>query len=113
MSVDKIVWAVAALAAIAFAFVSFEWAALVLALLGLACGFFIKGDHRRAVILAAIFLIAGGSGALGAIPAIGEYLTAIFANYGAVLGAASLMVIVMATLERLVPGLHAPAAQPA
>lgn len=108
MSIDKIVWAVAALAAIVFAFATgFEWAGLILALLGLASGFFIKGDHRRAVILAAIFLIAGGSGALGSIPAVGEYLTAIFSNYGAVLGAASLMVIVMATAERMVPGMAA------
>ena len=106
MSLDKIVWAVAAIAAIVFAFIpGFEWSGLILALLGLASGFFIKGDHRRAVILAAIFLIAGGAGALGAIPAAGEYLTAIFTNYGAVLSAASLMVIVMATAERLVPGM--------
>ncbi|WP_300542915.1 hypothetical protein [Maricaulis sp.] len=106
MSLDKIVWAVAALAAIVLAFVSnFEWAGLILALLGLASGFFIKGDHRRAVILAAIFLVAGGAGALGSIPAVGEYLTAIFTNYGAVLSAASLMVIVMATAERMIPGM--------
>lgn len=104
MSLDKIIWAVAFLAAIVFAFVTFEYGALILALLGLASGFFVKGDHRKALILAAIFLIAGGSTALGSIPAIGEYLNAIFANYGAVLGAASLMVIVMATVERLIPG---------
>jgi len=47
----------------------------------------------------------GGSGALGSIPAIGGYLTAIFTNYAAVLAAASLTVITMATLERLVPGM--------
>lgn len=107
MSLDKIIWAVALLAAIVFAFVTvetFAYGPLILALLGLASGFFVKGDHRKALILAAIFLIAGGSAALGSIPAIGEYLNAIFANYGAVLGAASLMVIVMATVERLIPG---------
>lgn len=105
MSLDKIVWAIAALAAIVFAFVSFEWAGLILALLGIASGFFVKGDHRRALILAAIFLVAGGAAALGPIPAIGDYLTAIFTNYGAVLAAASLTVIVMATAERLIPGM--------
>jgi hypothetical protein len=83
----------------------FEWAGLILAVLGIASGFFVKGDHRRALILAAIFLIAGGAGALGSIPAVGEYLTAIFTNYGAVLAAASLTVIVMATAERLIPGM--------
>jgi hypothetical protein len=105
MSLDKIIWAIAAVVAIVFAFISLELEGLILAILGLACGFFIKGDHRRAVILAAIFLIAGGAGALGAIPTVGTYLTAIFSNYGAVLSAASLMVIVMATAERLVPGM--------
>ncbi|WP_339741005.1 hypothetical protein [uncultured Maricaulis sp.] len=105
MSLDKIIWAVSALVAIAFAFVSLEMAGLILAILGLACGFFIKGDHRRAVILAAIFLAVGGASALGSIPAVGTYLTAIFSNYGAVLSAASLMVIVMATAERMIPGM--------
>ncbi|OLF72964.1 hypothetical protein AWH62_08380 [Maricaulis sp. W15] len=105
MSLDKILYAVAALAAIVFAFISFEFTGLILAILGLACGFFVKGDHRRGLLIAAIFLMAGGAGALGGIPAVGEYLTAIFTNYGAVLAAASLMVIVMATAERLVPGM--------
>lgn len=104
MGLNKIIWAIAALAAIVLAFFTFEYAALILALLGLACGFFVVGDHRRAVILAAIFLIAGGASALGSIPVAGEYLTAIFTNYGAVLAAASIMVIVMATVERLIPG---------
>ena len=106
MSLDKIIWAIAAIAAIILAFVAFEYSALVLVILGLISGFFIKGDHRRAVILAAIFLIIpAGAGALGPIPTIGEYLTAIFTNYGVVLAAASIMVIVMATAERLIPGM--------
>ena len=104
MSLDKIIWAVALLAAVVFAFFSFEYAALILVVLGLASGFFVKGDHRKALILAAVFLIAGGASALGPIPAVGEYLTNIFTNYGAVLGAASIMVIMMATVERLIPG---------
>jgi hypothetical protein len=105
MSLDKIIWAVALLAAIVFAFIpDFAYTALILCLLGLASGFFVKGDHRKSLIIAAIFLIGGGSMALGSIPAAGEYLNAIFANYGAVLGAASIMVIVMATVERLIPG---------
>ncbi|WP_421786461.1 hypothetical protein [Hyphobacterium sp.] len=104
MSLDKIIWAVALLAAIVFAFVSFDYAALILIVLGLASGWFVKGDHRKALLLAATFLFAGGAAALGGIPTVGEYLTAIFTNYAAVLGAASLLVIVMATVERLMPG---------
>lgn len=104
MSLDKIIWAVSLLAAIVFAFFTFDYAGLILVVLGLASGFFVKGDHRKALLLAAIFLVAGGAGALGPIPAVGEYLTAIFTNYGVVLASASLLVIVMATVERLVPG---------
>ena len=107
MSLDKIIWAIAAIVAILFAFVSFEMAGLILAIVGLVSGYFIKGDHRRGVILAAVFLMAGGASGLGAIPTAGEYLTAIFTSYGAVLSAASLMVIVMATAERLIPGMAA------
>lgn len=105
MSLDKIIWAIAAIVAILFAFIAFEMEGLILAVVGLVSGYFIKGDHRRAVILAAIFLVTGGSGALHAIPTAGVYLTAIFESYGAVLAAASLMVIVMATAERLIPGM--------
>ena len=104
MGLNKIIWAVAALAAIVFAFVSFEYSALILALLGLVSGFFVVGDHRRSLLIAAIFLM-GGASALNGIPAAGEYLTSIFQSYGMVLNAASLMVIVMATAERLIPGM--------
>lgn len=103
MSLDKIIWAVAFLAAIVFAFVSFEYGALILAVLGLASGWFVKGDHRKSLLMGAIFLHVGNA-ALASVPVAGEYLTAIFANYGAVLNAAGLLVIVMATVERLMPG---------
>jgi ABC-type enterochelin transport system permease subunit len=112
MSIDKIVWAVSLLAAVIFAFVTgMEFAGLILVVLGLASGFFVKGDHRKALILAAVFLGMGGAGALETIPAVGGYLTAILTNYGAVLGAASVMVILMATIERLVPGMATAAAE--
>ncbi|MCW5723501.1 MAG: hypothetical protein KIS81_00920 [Maricaulaceae bacterium] len=103
MSLAKIIWAVAILAAIIFAFVQFEFAGLILIILGLAGGFFVSADHRRGVLIAAIFLMAGGSGALGGIPEIGQYLTAILGSYGSVLAAASVMVIIMVTVERLKP----------
>ena len=64
MSLAKIIWAVAVLAAIVFAFVTFEYAGLILVILGLASGWFVSLEHRRGVLIAAIFLIAGGAGAL-------------------------------------------------
>lgn len=74
----------------------------MLALLGLASGFFVSADHRRGVLIAAIFLLVG-AGALEAIPVAGEYLTAILRSYSGVLAAASVMVIIMVTVERLMP----------
>jgi hypothetical protein len=105
MSLDKIIWAIAAIAAIALAFFAAPMEAAIFAVIGLASGYFIKGDHRRAVLIAAIFLGLGGASAFGAIPVIGVYMTAIFTNYAAVLSAAGLMVIIMATAERLIPNM--------
>ena len=106
MSVAKIIWAVSALAAIIFAFVSgFELEGALLAVLGLACGWFLDHDHRRGVIIAAIFLAMSGSGggasSLGSIPAIGGYLTAILSSLGAVFAAASVMAIIRTLVERI------------
>ncbi len=103
MSIAKIVWAASALAAVIFAFVSgFAYAGALLALLGLVSGWFLDHDHRRGVIIAAIFLsMAGGASALGAIPGIGAYLTAIMSSLGAVFSAASVTAIVRTLVERL------------
>jgi hypothetical protein len=104
MSIAKIIWIVSFLAAVAFAFVSFEMAGAVLAVLGLIAGWFVDAEHRRGLIVAAIFLLmAGGASAWGAIPAIGGYLNAIFASYGGVLAAASLTAILKTTFERVRP----------
>lgn len=102
MSIAKIVWAVSILAAIILAFVTFEYGGALLAVLGLASGFFVSEDHRRGVLIAAIFLLVGSS-ALEAIPVAGEFATAILSSYANVLAAASVMVIVMVTAERLMP----------
>lgn len=102
MSLAKIVWAVSALAALVFAFVNgFEFEGTILALLGLASGWFLDHDHRRGVIIAAAFLLVGGASALNAIPGVGEYLTAILSSLAAVFSAASVMAIVRTLAERL------------
>ncbi|MBL4596783.1 MAG: hypothetical protein JKX99_09425 [Robiginitomaculum sp.] len=105
MSIAKILWIVSFLAAVGFSFISgFEYAAALLAVLGLVSGWFVDAEHRSGLIIAAVFLLmAGGAGAWGAIPAVGEYLTAIFGNYAAVVAAASLTAILKTTYERLKP----------
>lgn len=102
MSLAKIIWAISALAAVIFAFVNgFELEGTILAILGLLSGWFLDHDHRRGVIIAAIFLMMGGSGALGSIPGIGAHLTAILSSLGAIFGAASVMAIVRTLVERI------------
>ncbi|KAA5804562.1 hypothetical protein F1654_00700 [Alkalicaulis satelles] len=102
MSIAKIVWAVSILAALVFAFVSFEYAGAILAVLGLASGYFVSADHRRGLLVAAIFLLLGHE-ALGAIPVLGEHLNAILGSYSNVLSAACVTVIVVVTVQRLMP----------
>ncbi|MCC5996122.1 MAG: hypothetical protein JJU18_07115 [Oceanicaulis sp.] len=102
MSIAKIVWAVSILAAIVLAFVTFEYAGAILAVLGLASGYFVSADHRRGLLVATVFLLLG-SEALGAIPVLGEHLTAILTSYSHLLAAASVMVIVVVTVQRLLP----------
>jgi MFS family permease len=102
MSLAKIIWGVSALAAVILAFVNLGGHdAMILAILGLLSGFFLDHDHRRGVIIAAIFLMMGGAGSLGSIPGIGEHLTAILTSLGAVFGAASVMAILKTLVERL------------
>ncbi len=101
MSLAKIIWAVSALAALVLAFVNTGQDGMILAILGLASGFFLDHDHRRGVIIAAVFLMMGGAGALNSIMVVGEHLGAILGSLGAVFSAASVMAIVKTLLERL------------
>ena len=102
MSLAKIIWAVSTVAAIVFAFVNgFEFEGTILAVLGLVSGWFLDAEHRRGVIIAAVFLMVGGATALGSIPAIGGHLSAILGSLGAVFAAASVMAIVRTLAERL------------
>jgi len=105
MSIAKILWIVSFLAAIVFSFISdFQYAAVILALLGLVSGWFVNAEHRSGLIIASVFLlIAGGAHAWGSIPAIGEYFNNIFSAYASVLAAASLTAILKTTWERLKP----------
>lgn len=101
MSLARIIWAVSALAAILLAFINTGYDPTILALLGLLSGWFLDHEHRRGVIVAAIFLTMGGAGALNGIIEIGEYLGDILSALGAVFAAASVMAIVRTLCERI------------
>ena len=103
MSLAKIIWLVSALAAIVLAFVATGHDAAILALLGLASGWFLDSEHRRGVIIAAIFLMMGGAAALNGIPGVGEHLGNILGSLSAVFGGASVMAIVRTLAERIMP----------
>lgn len=75
--------------------------ALILAIAGLALGYYVASENRGQLLLLAVFLAAGGDGALGSIPAVGDYLTAILSSAGAALAAASVTALVLITYERI------------
>jgi len=101
MSIARIIWIVSLLAAVVLSFVDMAQAGMVLAILGLVGGYFSDNEHRLGLLVAAIFLAAGGAAAWGSIPGVGDYLTKIFSNYSAVLSAGALMAICKTTVERL------------
>ena len=98
MSLAKIIWLVSALGAVLLAFVDTGYNGAILAVLGLASGWFLDANHRRGVIIAAIFLMMGGSGALNGLHGVfGDIL----GSLGKVFAAASVMAIVRTLIERI------------
>ena len=103
MSPAKITLWVGMAVAIAAAFVTVPYAALVLALAGLVHGVLdVNEDNLMAVSVMAVAL-ATVSGALGAIPVAGEYISAIMGNVGALVAAAALTGIAMSVKDKCCP----------
>ena len=74
---------------------------LALALAGLVIGYYVDPDNRATLFLMVIALATGVTGALGAVPGIGMYLTAILTSLTALLSAAAVTVVVMILYERI------------
>ena len=102
MDLSKIVRLVAVLAAIVFAFTNFAQEAMILAILGLAAGWFIEEDMAMRFLVSAVALGVCFN-ALDAIPAVGPHLTAILGSMSALFYAGACMVIVKRTVEVLKP----------
>lgn len=84
-------WAAIALS-VASAFVTFEYMAALLVVLGLVAGIAIAGeDHVR--VLASALVLASLSGVLMSIPSAGEYLAKIFGAAGTFAAGAALTII--------------------
>ena len=102
MSPAKIVRIVNVVAVLAVALIpGIPMGGLLLAIAGLVLGYYVASDNRVAFVLLAVFLGAGGDGALDAIPAIGTYLTSILSSAGAALAAGAVTVFALVTYERL------------
>lgn len=74
---------------------------ILLALVGLAVGYFVAADDRANLFLTIIVLGSGAAGALDEIPVIGPYVTEILSDFTALLAAAAVTVIVMVVKDRL------------
>jgi hypothetical protein len=101
MSPIKIIRIVALLLVLVMAFVVIPYGGLGLAVLGLAIGFMGVPDDRRLLFMVTTAALTLSAGSLGMVPAIGDYLTAIFTNATAVMQAGTLAVFLMIVKERL------------
>ena len=102
MDTSKIVRLVAVLFAIVAALVTIPSSAVIIAVLGLAGGYFIEEDRRVPYMILALTL-ALVHGALRPIPGIGIYLTDILASVSSLINAGACTVIVMQIIDRIKP----------
>jgi xanthosine utilization system XapX-like protein len=102
MGVDKIVKIVGVLFAIVAAFVAIPESAAIVAILGIAGGYFIAEDDRNRFLVAAIALNLAHGG-LGAIWGVGGYITTALEGVNGLFLAAAATVIVLGVVDRLKP----------
>jgi len=101
MDTAKIVRIVALIVAIVAAFIEIPYIALIMVVLGLVIGFIGVPEDRRLVFMVTALTLAMVTGALGPIPAIGDYLTAILTNASAIINAGAVAVIILIIKDRL------------
>ena len=103
MGVDKIVQLVGVIVAIVAGLMGgFAYSDLIIALLGIAGGWFIAAEDRSRFLIAALALMAV-HGALGPIPAVGEWITAALGGLSSLFNAGAATVIVVGVVEKLKP----------
>lgn len=102
MDAGKIVRLVAVIVAVVAGLVAIPASALIIAVLGLAAGYFIE-DSRVVYLLVATLVLNVASGGVDAIPVVGAYLTGIFSSLSSLFNAGALTVITMQTIKALKP----------
>ncbi len=101
MSPVSIIRWIAIAIAVVSAFVAIPYGGLAMVVLGAVLGFMgVTADDRILYLVVAVALGSVASG-LGAIPAVGEYITAILTNVSTIVNAGAAVVIVVMTKERL------------
>lgn len=102
MGAAKIVRIIALVVVLVAALVpNIPYAGVIVAIVGLAVGYYVSAENRGLLFLVAIALATGVAEALDVIPVIGMYLTAILSTYSALLAGAAVAVAVMISYERL------------
>jgi|SaaInl4_100m_RNA_FD_contig_21_3910830_length_323_multi_7_in_0_out_0_1 hypothetical protein len=101
MNVEKILLIVIVLLSVVSAFVGIPYVGLVLVLAGLAYGVMAIEDDRKVYFLLVAIVLASGAGALGSIPAVGGYLTAILESLSTAASAGAIGVICKGIVDRL------------
>ena len=103
MGVGKIIQIIAVLAAVVAGLWSgFPESAMVIAVLGAVAGWFIEGDDRQRILVTAVALSIV-SGGLGAIPAIGGYISSVMGSLASLYAAGAITVILVTLYEKLKP----------
>ncbi len=93
MGVEKILLILVVVISVASAFVGIPELAMITAILGLVYGVMAVEDDNRIYFLVMAVALAGGVGALGAIPAVGGYLTTMLTTLSGLATAAAIGVI--------------------
>jgi hypothetical protein len=103
MGVDKIIKLVGVLVALVAGVIGgFAYSAVLIAVLGLAGGWFIEKDDRMRFLVATVALIAV-QGTLGVIPEVGSYISGALGGLAALFSAAAVTAIVVGTVEAVKP----------
>jgi hypothetical protein len=104
MDAKKIIRILALAAVVVAAFVpSFEYWTLIITLLGLGVGWHVsqEADDERLRFMVATLVLFIANDALGAIPALGEYLDTILSNASDLFNAAAIEVVFIAVVKKL------------
>jgi len=112
MGVDKIIKLVGVLVAVVAGLMGgFAYSPALVALLGLAGGYFIAADDRMRFLVATLAVVFVAAGALGTpeaggdmvIPVIGDYISDALGGVAALFSAAAVTVIVMGIVDAVKP----------